>query len=107
MRVLQAVQDVYIAKHHPELLEQEVFTFVTVYYKYGETGTETFETLRDGLVEFAKYYSPNAPEATMEALLAHNDEELLDIVLTMGTDCHCISFIDTLFNHFQTNRPIL
>ena len=64
--------------------DKEVFTFVTVYYKHGEWGTEVYDTLREGLLKFVRHYCDSAVEG--ERLVSLDDEELLDRMLVMGTN---------------------
>ena len=54
---------------------------MTVYYKYGEWGTESFDTLRKGLSEFV---DSTAPESEKESLILLDDKELADRLLEIG-----------------------
>jgi hypothetical protein len=65
----------------PKHTKQDVFTFVTVYYKHGDWGTTVFDTLHEGLLEFVKEYSSGAES---EKLLSLDDEKLLDELLVLG-----------------------
>ena len=66
-------------------LDTDVFTFVTVYYKYAEWGTQYFDTLREGLLYYARDYGDGLRRAEREELLNLDDDALLDRVLDMGT----------------------
>ena len=68
-----------------------VFTFLTVYYKYGEYSSERFTTLREGLQEFLENYirvgsESDSHEAGIrrQQLEALPDEELLTELLKIG-----------------------
>ena len=61
--------------------QQDVFTFVTVYYKHGEWGTEIYNTLRKGLL---KLVDSTAPESEKESLALLDDEQLADRLLEIG-----------------------
>lgn len=65
-------------------LDTDVFTFVTVYYKYAEWGTQYFDTLHEGLVYYARDYGDGLQRAEREELLNLDDDALLDRVLDMG-----------------------
>ena len=60
---------------------EDVFTFVTVYYKHGEWGTNVFDTLRAGLLQFVD----STAESEKESLVLLNDKELADRLLEIGT----------------------
>ena len=60
---------------------QDLFTFVTVYYKHGEYGTDSFDTLREGLMEFV---DQTAPKSEKESLALLDDKELADRLLEIG-----------------------
>jgi len=62
-------------------LEQDVFTFVTVYYKHGEWGTDVFDTLRKGLLKFV---DSTAPDSERESLVLLDDKELANRLLEIG-----------------------
>jgi hypothetical protein len=66
--------------------DEEVFTFVTVYYKHGEWGTEVYDTLREGLLEFVRRYCDSTAEREIQRLVSLDDEELLDRILIIGTN---------------------
>jgi hypothetical protein len=66
-------------------LDTDVFTFVTVYYKYAEWGTQYFDTLREGLLYYTRDYGDGLRRAEREELLNLDDDALLDRVLDMGT----------------------
>jgi hypothetical protein len=90
--------------HKPKQLkkDKEVFTFVTVYYKHGGWSTEVYDTLREGLSEFVREYFESAREKERLQLLSLNDEDLLDRMLTKGTNSdryisRC-SLIDAIVN---------
>jgi hypothetical protein len=73
--------------------DKEVFTFVTVYYKHGEWGTQVYDTLREGLLEFVQRHCGSAAEREIERLVSLDDEELLDRMLIIGTNSNrCISW---------------
>ncbi len=66
----------------------EIFTFITVYYKHGTYGTMEFKTLREGLLRFVENYIDNSSshEAGIrrQQLEALPDEELLTEILKIG-----------------------
>ena len=66
--------------------DKEVFTFVTVYYKRGEWGTQVYDTLREGLLDFVGEYCESAREKDRLQVLSLDDEDLLDRMLSMGTN---------------------
>jgi len=61
--------------------QQDVFTFVTVYYKHGEWHNKIFNTLREGLLEFV---DSTAPESEKESLVLLDDQKLADRLLEIG-----------------------
>jgi len=68
--------------------QQDVFTFVTVYYKHGEWGTDVFDTLREGLLE---YVDETAPESEKKSLVLLDDDQLADRLLEIGMHSRFIS----------------
>jgi hypothetical protein len=62
-------------------VQQDIFTFVTVYYKHGEWSNEVFDTLREGLLKFV---DETAPESEKESLVLLDDEKLADRLLEIG-----------------------
>ena len=66
----------------------DIFTFITVYYKYGEYGSNEFKTLREGLLEFLEDYIGESDShqdgIRRQQLEALPDEELLTEILKMG-----------------------
>lgn len=66
----------------------DVFTFITVYYKYGEYYSRTFATLGEGLQEFLEDYISKSDSyedgIRRQQLEALPDEELLTEILEMG-----------------------
>jgi hypothetical protein len=60
---------------------QDVFTFVTVYYKHGEWGSQVYDTLREGLLDLVEHHS--AP-SEREKLVSLDEEELVDRLLVIG-----------------------
>jgi len=61
--------------------QKHVFTFVTVYYKHGEWGTEVYDALREGLLYFV---DSTASVSEREDLVSLDDEELVDRLLEIG-----------------------
>jgi len=65
----------------------DIFTFITVYYKHGDYGSQEFQTLRQGLQEFLENYfsgrnhEDGVPRQQLEAL---PDEKLLEEILKLG-----------------------
>lgn len=67
----------------------DIFTFITVYYKYGEYGFDEFKTLREGLQQFLEDYTRgNNHEDGIhrQQLEALPDEELLTELLELGSE---------------------
>jgi hypothetical protein len=66
----------------------DIFTFITVYYKHGEYGSEKFATLREGLQEFLEQYisrsDSHEDDIRRQQLEALPDEELLTEILKIG-----------------------
>ena len=65
----------------------DIFTFITVYYKYGEYGADRFQTLRKGLQEFLEQYisGTNYEDGIRhQQLEALPDDELLTELLDLG-----------------------
>jgi hypothetical protein len=70
----------------------DIFTFITVYYKHGDYGSEEFQTLREGLQEFLEdYIGGNEHEDGIhrQQLEGMPDEELLTEILKLG-ECDLI-----------------
>lgn len=82
-RQTNEVEDLPLQELTIEKGDNDVFTFVTVYYKHGDWGVETFNTLREGLLHFALDYSAREMEKG-EALLDLDDDTLIDRVLDIG-----------------------
>ena len=61
--------------------QQDVFTFVTVYYKHGAWGTEVYNTLREGLLDFV---DKTASASEKEQLVSLDDEDLIDRLFDIG-----------------------
>jgi hypothetical protein len=61
--------------------QQDVFTFVTVYYKHGEWNNSVFDTLREGLLAFV---DSTASESEKKSLILLDDKELTDRLLVIG-----------------------
>jgi hypothetical protein len=61
--------------------QKHVFTFVTVYYKHGEWGTEVYDTLQAGLSYFV---DSTASASEREVLVSLDDEDLVDRLLEIG-----------------------
>jgi len=59
--------------------QKHVFTFVTVYYKHGEWGTDVYDTLREGLLDFV-----NSAASEKEELVSLDDKALVDSRLVIG-----------------------
>jgi len=61
-----------------------------VYYKHGEYGSKTFETLREGLQEFLERYisriDSHEDGIRRQQLEALPDEELLTEILKIGSE---------------------
>ena len=55
--------------------QQDVFTFVTVYHKHGESSNKVFNTLQQGLLKFVDL---TAPGSEKEGLVLLDDEKLTD-----------------------------
>jgi len=68
----------------------DIFTFITVYYKHGEYGSEEFKTLREGLQEFLEHYISESDSheggIRRQQLEALPDEELLTEILKIGSE---------------------
>lgn len=66
----------------------DIFTFITVYYKHGEYGSQEFQTLREGLQEFLERYISESDShedgIRRQQLEALPDEELLTEILKIG-----------------------
>lgn len=65
----------------------DIFTFISVYYKHGEYGSDQFETLREGLQEYLEdYIEGDEHEAGIrrQQLEALPDDGLLDEILKLG-----------------------
>lgn len=66
----------------------DIFTFITVYYKHGEYGSQEFKTLREGLQEFLENYISGSDShedgIRRQQLEALPDEELLTEILKIG-----------------------
>jgi len=66
----------------------DIFTFITVYYKHGAYDTEEFETLREGLQMFVDQYTDKSDShddgIRRQQLQALPDEELLTEILKIG-----------------------
>jgi hypothetical protein len=63
--------------------QSDIFTFLTVYYKYGDWSQEEFKTLRDGLNNFLEEYTCS-DEAEREELRGLPDDDLLKQLLKLG-----------------------
>ena len=61
--------------------QKNVFTFVTVYYKHGAWGTEVYNTLREGLLDFV---DKTASASEKEQLVSLDDEDLIDRLFDIG-----------------------
>jgi hypothetical protein len=75
----------------PKQPKEDVFTFVTVYYKHGGWGTSVYDTLREGLLDFVNRC---ASPAQRETLISLDDEDLLDRMLIIGTDRVPLTYIN-------------
>jgi len=65
----------------------EIFTFITVYYKHGAYDTVEFKTLREGLLQFVEQYVGNDSHEDgirRQQLEGLPDEELLTEILNIG-----------------------
>jgi hypothetical protein len=65
----------------------DIFTFLTVYYKYGDYGVRKFKTLREGLQQFLDEYLDGTEHEVgirRQQLEALTDEDLLTEVLKLG-----------------------
>lgn len=80
-----SIQTSAIDKAHTRKSKQpreDVFTFVTVYYKRGEWGTRVYDTLREGLLEFVK--DRDLTEQQTLKLVSMDDQNLLHKMLILG-----------------------
>ena len=62
---------------------------MTVYYKHGEWGTNVFNTLREGLLDFVD--STVEEEEEKAGLISLNDKDLADRLLEIGIHTPFIS----------------
>jgi hypothetical protein len=67
----------------------EVFTFLTVCYKYGGHDKHAHHALRDGSIHYVEKYTVRASEVDKNELLRLVDSELLERVLMIGTSPDC------------------
>ena len=69
---------------------QDVFTFVTVYHKHGESSNKVFNTLQEGLLKFVDL---TAPKSEKEGLVLIDDEKLTDRLFEIGMYAHGSKFL--------------
>jgi hypothetical protein len=67
--------------------DSDIFTFLTVYYKYGDYSSKSFKTLRDGLHAFLNDYLDGTEHEVgirRQQLEGLADEDLLTEILKLG-----------------------
>lgn len=69
--------------------DTEVFTFLTVCYKYKSHDKHAHHALRDGSIHYVEEYTVKASEVDKSELLLLADNELLERVLMIGTSENC------------------
>jgi len=84
--VFGTMSKVTAANNNPDT---EVFTFLTVCYKYGDHNKHAHHTLQDGSVHYVERYTVRASEVDKNELLHLADSELLESVLMISTSSDC------------------
>ncbi|KIM76777.1 hypothetical protein PILCRDRAFT_12490 [Piloderma croceum F 1598] len=79
--IFGTMSKVTAANNNPDT---EVFTFLTVCYKYRDHDKHAHHTLRDGSIHYVEQYTVRASEVDKNELLRLTDSELLERVLLIG-----------------------